>query len=429
MNDKVKVTLCSGKGGDGAIAFRREKCVEAGGPYGGNGGKGGSIYLLADNGINSLSEYRFGKTIRANDGENGLSKLCYGKDAKDIILHVPLGTVIEDENGEMLADLYRDGDKYLAVKGGRGGRGNACFKSSVKRTPNIAENGMPGQEKVFYFELKLIADVGLVGFPNAGKSTFLASTTRAHPAIADYPFTTLEPQLGVCYYKPDKSFVIADIPGLIEGASQGRGLGFSFLRHIERCRVLLHIIDLSNGRDPYQDFLAINHELFTYKPDLEKRTMVVALNKCDLVKDDSLIEKFKKQIGDKYPVFIISAKDKEGLEPLIRKLYGLVSTSKVEEKKQSLNPMDEEEKVYKADKHDNGVKPQFQIVKREDGYYEIVGERVVRTKQLINLKTDEGIDRLSEYLDRIGVNDRLHDLGVKTGATIVLDGFEFEYYE
>lgn len=428
MNDKVKITLCSGKGGDGAIAFRREKCVEAGGPYGGNGGKGGSIYLKADEGMNSLSNYRFGKTFKAEEGEHGFSKLCFGKDAKDITLLVPVGTVVEDENGEMLADLYHDKDTYLAVKGGRGGRGNACFKSSVKRTPNIAENGMPGEEKVFYLELKLIADVGLVGFPNVGKSTFLAATTRAHPAIADYPFTTLEPQLGVCYYKPDKTFVIADIPGLIEGASQGKGLGFSFLRHIERCRVLLHIIDTSRDSDPLADFNTINKELFDYKPELAKRKMVIALNKIDLVKDPAKIEKFKKEIGDKYPLFEISAKDKDGLNPLIRKLYELVDDSKKNDK--NLNqPADNEEKVYKASSLDNGTTPLYKIVKREDGYYEILGERVVRTKKLINLKTDEGIDRLSEYLDRIGVNDRLKELGVKTGSTIVLDGFEFEYYE
>lgn len=428
MNDKVKITLCSGKGGDGAIAFRREKCVEAGGPYGGNGGKGGSIYLKADEGMNSLSNYRFGKTFKAEEGEHGFSKFCFGKDAKDITLLVPVGTVVEDENGEMLADLYHDKDTYLAVKGGRGGRGNACFKSSVKRTPNIAENGMPGEEKVFYLELKLIADVGLVGFPNVGKSTFLAATTRAHPAIADYPFTTLEPQLGVCYYKPDKTFVIADIPGLIEGASQGKGLGFSFLRHIERCRVLLHIIDASRDSDPLADFNTINKELFDYKPELAKRKMVIALNKIDLVKDPAKIEKFKKEIGDKYPLFEISAKDKDGLNPLIRKLYELVDDSKKNDK--NLNqPADNEEKVYKASSLDNGTTPLYKIVKREDGYYEILGERVVRTKKLINLKTDEGIDRLSEYLDRIGVNDRLKELGVKTGSTIVLDGFEFEYYE
>jgi GTP-binding protein len=429
MNDKVKVTLASGKGGDGAIAFRREKCVEAGGPYGGNGGRGGSITIVADNGMNSLSDYRFGKTIRAQDGGNGLSKLCYGKDAPDITLRVPVGTVIEDTDGKVLADLYRHGDSFLAVKGGRGGRGNACFKSSVKRTPNIAENGFPGEEKSFYFELKLIADVGLVGYPNVGKSTFLAATTRAHPEIADYPFTTLEPQLGVCFLAPDKSFVIADIPGLIEGASQGRGLGFSFLRHIERCRVLLHLIDVSRDSDPYEDFKTINNELFTYKPDLLKRTMVIALNKIDTDVDPKKIAAFRKKVKGKYEVFEISAEKKTGLTPLLRRLYALVSEAKASDEKTLSQKEDGEEKVYTAKKTDTGKIPEYSVVKRADGRFEIIGERIVRTKRLINLKTDEGIDRLLGYLDGIGIDQRLSDAGAKTGDTVVLDGFEFDYYE
>jgi GTPase len=427
MNDKVKVTLVSGKGGDGAIAFRREKCVDKGGPYGGNGGRGGNISLVADPSCESLAEYRFGKTIRAQDGGDGLSKLCYGSDAPDILLHVPMGTVVEDTKGNLLADLYHAGDTFSAVKGGRGGRGNACFKSSVKRTPNVAENGMPGESKVFYFELKLLADVGLVGYPNVGKSTFLGATTRAHPAIADYAFTTLEPQLGVCYNKPDQSFVIADLPGLIEGASQGKGLGFSFLRHIERCRVLLHVLDVTKDGDLFQDFTAINKELFAYRADLALRPMVIALNKIDAEHDDKKIAAFKKKIGKKAEIFEISAEKGTGLKPLIQRLYTLVSQSKAQALKDK--PEDKEEKVYTPRSQDSGKIPEFTVVRRQDGVFALLGARIVRTKRLINLTTDEGIDKLSQYLDRIGVNDRLKKSGAKTGDTVDLDGFEFEYFE
>lgn len=329
MNDKVKVTLKSGKGGDGAIAYRREKSVEKGGPYGGNGGKGGSIYLVADNGIDTLANYRFGKTFFAQDGENGRTKLQYGRDGEDVYLHVPVGTVVEDLEGHILADLYHNGDTYLAAKGGRGGRGNATFKSPTHRTPNIAENGMPGETKELYFELKMLADVGLVGYPNAGKSTLLDAVTRAHPQIANYAFTTLEPQLGVCFVDPDKPFVIADLPGLIEGASDGKGLGFTFLRHIERCMVLLHVIDLSSDMDPFTSFTNIQNELYNYSELMKKKAVVIALNKTDLVKDKAKIEEFKAKVAP-IRVFTISAKDNKGLSTLTKYLSKLVQDQKKE---------------------------------------------------------------------------------------------------
>ncbi len=428
MHDKVKITLMSGKGGDGAIAFRHEKSIENGGPYGGNGGKGGSISFIADNGIESLTEYRFGKLFRAQDGENGKTKLQYGKDAKDIVLHVPVGTVVQDENGRVLADLYHHGDTYLAVKGGRGGRGNATFKSPVRRTPNIAENGMPGEKKSFYLELKLIADVGLVGYPNVGKSTFLSSVTRANAQIGEYEFTTLEPQLGVCFLDIDKSFILADLPGLIEGASSGRGLGYQFLRHIERCRVLLHIVDLTRSEDPYEDFLSINKELYSYRPELLERKMIVALNKCDAEIPQEKIDEFKEKLHGQYEVFEISAKEKVNLSKLLKRLYQLVLESKEEERKM-IKKDGGEERVYTARNSDNGKIPEFQVVRREDGYFEILGERVIRTKKLINIKTDEGMDKLLNYLDRIGIDEKLKEAGAKTGDTVVLDDFEFEYFE
>lgn len=428
MNDKVKVELVSGKGGDGAIAFRREKSVEKGGPYGGNGGKGGSIYIVSDNGVESLQEYRFGKVVKAEPGENGKTKLQYGKDAKDITLYVPCGTLITDETGNQLADLIHHGDKYLAVKGGRGGRGNATFKSPIRRTPNIAENGMPGEDKIFYFELKLLADVGLVGYPNVGKSTLLSKVTRASAQVGDYAFTTLEPQLGVCFVEMDKSFVLADLPGLIDGASEGKGLGFTFLRHIERCRVLLHVIDITREEDPYQGFLAINQELYKYSEKLKNRPMVVAINKTDEKGYEDKIRDLKEKLSKDHKVFCISAKDEKGLKSLMRTLYSMVCKAKEEEKKKT-SSSDDEEVVYSARNLDNGKKPIYQVVKREDGYFEILGERVVRTKRLINLKTDEGIDRLLSYLNSIEIDEALKNAGAKNGDTVVLDDYEFEYFE
>lgn len=426
MHDKVKVTLVSGKGGDGAIAFRREKSIEYGGPYGGNGGKGGSIYIVADNGIDTLSAYRFGKTFRAQDGENGKTKLQYGRDGKDVTLYVPVGTVVEDVEGNKLADLYRHGDRYLAVKGGRGGRGNAAFKSPIRRTPNVAENGMPAEAKEFYFELKLIADVGIVGLPNAGKSTFLTAISNARPAIGDYPFTTLEPMLGV-YQSEDENLVFADIPGLIEGASEGRGLGITFLRHVERCKFLLHLIDASSDSDLYENYQLINKELFAYSKNLRDKKMIVALNKVDLVEDESKIKEFQAKLAPQ-KVYVISAKNAEGTKRLCEDLLKTYRKIKSEER-QNIKKEDEEEKVYTARNDDSGKVPVYQVVKRKDGSFEIVGERVIRTKKLINTKTDEGIDRLLSYLDRIGIDEKLKEAGAKSGDTIVLDDFEFEYFE
>lgn len=429
MNDKVKITLKSGKGGDGAIAFRHEKSIEKGGPYGGNGGKGGSIYFVSDEGINSLANYRFGKTFFAEDGSNGKSKLCYGKDGKDLYLHVPVGTVVKDVNNKILFDLDKKDMTYLAVKGGRGGRGNATFKSSTRRTPNIAENGLPGVEKIFILELKLIADVGLVGFPNAGKSTILSVLTRAHPEIGPYPFTTITPSVGVCYQDIDKHFVLADIPGLIEGASSGKGLGFEFLRHIERCKILLHVIDIKNSKDPLSDFKLINDELITYNKLLENKKMIVCLNKADSKDEKEKAIKYKEKFEDLgYKCFIISAKEEKGLSPLVKELYKEVNKFD-SEKKVTINNNSKEEVVYSARNLDNSKIPVYNVVKRDDGYFEIIGERVVRTKKLINIKTDEGMSKLLTYLERIGIEEKLKEAGAKNGDTILLDDFEFEYYE
>ena len=422
MNDKVKITLISGKGGDGAISFRREKSVDRGGPFGGNGGKGGSIYFVASTSVDTLKDYRFGRVIKGNDGQNGKTKLQYGKDGKDIFLLVPCGTVVLDSKNNILADLVNENDSYLALKGGRGGRGNAAFKSSKRKTPNFAENGMPAVKKDFYLELKLLAEVGLVGLPNAGKSTFLDATTNASPKIADYPFTTIEPMTGVCFTS-DGFFVLGDIPGLIEGASVGKGLGFRFLRHIERCLVLVHIIDITS-KNLIKDFELINNEIYSYKPELISLPMIICLNKIDEKYDKKKVEKFKEKFSS-YPIYEISTLNKTNLKPVINKLYSLVKKERTKLQKNTTNV----EVTYSPKKENISKIPEFEIIKIDDYNYEIKGERVIRTKKLINLKTEEGIDRLIMYLDKIGLNDRLKDMKVKNGSTIKIDDFEFEYFE
>ena len=422
MNDKVKITLIGGKGGDGAISFRREKNVDRGGPFGGNGGKGGSIFFVASSSVNTLKQYRFGCTIKGNDGQNGGTKVHYGKDGKDTFLQVPCGTVVLDEKNTILADLINEGDTYLAVKGSRGGRGNAAFKNSRRKTPNFAENGMPAIKKVFYLELKLLAEVGLIGFPNSGKSTFLAATTNAKPKIANYPFTTIEPMTGVCFVD-DEFFILGDIPGLIEGASKGKGLGFRFLRHIERCLVLLHIIDITS-KDLKKSFEKINSEIFSYKPELSALPMVICLNKNDLNYDKKSVENFKRTYSN-YPIFEISTLKKTNLIPVTKKLLSIVK--KEREKIKELSTKDEI--VYTVKKETVSKIPELNIIKHSDNYYEVTGDRIIRTKKLISLKTEEGIERLIMYLDKIGLNDKLKEMGVQNGSTILIDDFEFEYFE
>lgn len=423
FHDRVKITLQSGKGGNGAISFRHEKYIEFGGPNGGNGGKGGSIYAIATKNSSSLINYRFGKKIVANDGENGKAKLMYGKDAEDIYLQVPVGTVVLDENMKVLADLKNENDTYLCVKGGRGGRGNNCFKTSTNRAPKVAENGTPGQTKTFYFELKLLADVGLVGLPSVGKSTFLSVVSNAKPKIAEYEFTTLEPMLGTVKLDEERNFVIADLPGLIEGASKGRGLGFQFLRHIERCKVILHIVDVSRDTDPYESFEKINKELEEYNLNLLSRKMVVALNKIDSVYDETKIEEFKKKLGDKYKIFEISTLNKKGLDPLLNELYRDVQEAQ-DISMYSKAQENEDDVILKVKKEDEEI---FHIEVDKYGHYHILGDRVVQTYRRINITTYQGLMKLISYLDRIGVDKKLHEMGCKDGATVILDDFEFEF--
>lgn len=421
--DRAKLTVKSGKGGDGAIAFHHEKFVEKGGPSGGNGGRGGSIYFKASNNSSTLINYRHAKKVVAKDGEKGMAKKMYGAGSEDIYLEVPVGTVIfEEPNHTFLADMDYEGKTFLCVEGGRGGRGNACFATSRNRCPRVAENGLPGKEKVLTLELKLLADVGLVGLPSVGKSTLLSVVSSAKPEIADYPFTTIVPNLGVVKTN-DSSFVMADLPGLIEGASQGKGLGLTFLRHVERCRVLIHVLDIEH-ENPLDDFVKINKELGEYGFNLLKRPMLVAINK---VEDDDTLQKaniIKQELEDQgYKVFLISSILHENIDELINEANRLLLTAPsfpLYENK------DEEVKVYNALEE---AKKQYEIVRTGAHSYQIRGERIERTYSLINLSTDEGISKLLSILRNLGIDETLREMGLEDGDTVTLCDFEFEYFK
>lgn len=422
--DRAKLTVKSGKGGDGAIAFHHEKFVERGGPSGGNGGRGGSIYFVTSKHTSTLINYRHAKKIVASDGQNGMAKKMYGAKGEDIYLELPLGTVVYQEPGHhFIVDMKDENQTFLICKGGRGGRGNACFASSRNRTPRVAENGLPGEEKVLTLELKLIADVGLVGMPSVGKSTFLNVVSSARPEIGDYPFTTLIPSLGVVNLDQDNSFVCADIPGLIKGASIGKGLGLAFLRHIERCKVLLHILDMER-EDPLSDFEVIMEELKSYSEHLLSRPMVVCLNKTE---DDELMDKAKnieKVLTERgYKVFIVSLILNENVKPMLYYLSSLVKETKeiplYENKVETV-------KVFDATKE---IEKEFEIEKTSPHSFRIYGPRIERTYSLINLSTNEGVMKLISILHKVGVDDALKNLGAVDGDTVTLMDFEFEYFE
>lgn len=420
--DRAIVEVRSGKGGDGMIAFLHEKYMPKGGPSGGNGGRGGSIYFRASSSINNLFNFRHSKVFIAEDGGKGLTKNKYGRAAEDVIIDVPLGTVVYLESDHsFITDLSEEGKIVMVAKGGRGGRGNAAFKSDKNRVPKIAENGLPGETKRLILELKLLADVGLVGLPNAGKSTLLSVITRANPLIADYPFTTIEPNLGVVNVKNFNSFVIADLPGLIEGAHEGRGLGLTFLRHIERCRLIVHLVSMES-ENPYEDFRVIQNEIKSYGMGLEKRPVLVVASKMDTLEDEAKFKEFKKKV--KVEVLPISSLTHEGLELLIEKMYEILENTP------KFPLMDEESnervRIIDARKEE---KPIFTVVREKDHVFRLVGDSIERTYSLINISTDEGLMRLINYLRKIGVEEELRKAGAESGDSVFLCDFEFEYLE
>lgn len=424
FTDYAKIIIKSGNGGNGAVSFRREKYVAAGGPDGGDGGRGGSIYFIVDPDSNTLVDFRFKKKFKAENGKNGEGARRYGKSGEDLYVKVPIGTLIKDaETGKIIADLSHKGQKELILPGGRGGKGNSHFATSTRQAPRFSQDGEKGIEKEVILELKLLADVGLIGFPNVGKSTFLSKTTSATPKIADYHFTTLEPNLGVVKNDYGESFVIADIPGIIEGASNGTGLGLQFLRHIERTRLLLHVIDVSGieGRNPVDDFKTINEELKSYSEKLSKRKQIIVANKIDSMQDENLyndLEKLAKE--NNIEIFKISAVTGEGISELLKRVSQVLK----ELPKEELYDEVEDKKVYTLQEEQEGY-----TIKKEDGIFVVDGPAVDRVMRRVNLEDNESMYYFQKCLDSLGVNQKLKEAGVQEGDTVNICGWELEWYD
>lgn len=420
--DRVKIYVQAGTGGNGTVAFRREAHVPKGGPSGGDGGRGGSVIFVATNSLSTLLDLRYYREYKAQNGEKGHAKKMHGADADDLVIRVPVGTcVYDDDTGNIIADLTKDGQRAVIAKGGRGGRGNARFASSRNPAPKICENGEPGEKFNLRVELKLLADVGLVGFPSVGKSTLLSVVSKARPQIADYHFTTIVPNLGVVQVKDGRSFVMADLPGLIEGASQGKGLGHQFLRHIERCRVIIHIIDMSGseGRDPYEDYVTINKELGEYEYRLLERPQIIVANKMDGDEAEENLKKFKEKLGDQ-KVFPIIAPIHEGIDAVLYAVADALETAP-----DFFNQEEEQESVLYTYKEEE--KP-FTIHNKGNGVWEVTGKKVERLVQMASFTTDDGFQRFALQIRNMGIDDALREAGCEDGDTVRLYDFEFEFY-
>ncbi|AZV55737.1 GTPase ObgE [Clostridium sp. AWRP] len=419
--DTAKIFVTSGDGGDGSISFRREKYVAFGGPDGGDGGKGGDVILAADTESTTLLDFAYRKKYRAEKGENGSGSKCFGRNGKDLYIKVPMGTVVRDvKTNKIMADLAHPEDKCIVARGGRGGRGNVRFTTPVRQAPDFAEPGMPGEERYISLELKLLADVGLLGFPNVGKSTLLSIVTKATPKIANYHFTTLSPNLGVTNISGIKSFVIADIPGIIEGAAEGVGLGIEFLRHIQRTRLLIHVVDISGieGRDAFDDFTKINKELKKYDVKLWDKPQIIAANKSDMLYDNELFENFRKKVGklgyDK--VFKISAATGQGVKELMKEAARILSTIPVENIE-----INEEDKFVPEEK-----KFTYNIRKEENTFI-VEGSFVDRLLGSVNVNDPDELRYFYKVLKNKGVMQELMDMGIKDGDVVKLNDFEFDY--
>ncbi len=422
--DKAKIFIKAGDGGDGAVSFHREKYVAAGGPDGGDGGKGGDIVFIADKSLSNLINFKYKKKHEAGKGENGSKKNCSGKNAQDLIIKVPVGTVVKDlDSGRILADIS-DSEPVVIAKGGKGGRGNAHFATATRQIPKFAKPGFKGDSYNVQLELKLIADVGLVGFPNVGKSTLISVVSAAKPKIANYHFTTLTPVLGVVSMGDSESFVMADIPGLIEGASEGVGLGHEFLRHVERCRLIVHVVDVSGveGRDPKEDFLSINKELFNFSEELSRVSQIVAGNKCDMASDDQ-IDEFRSFVEDKGYVFVpISAVTTKGTKELCNAIW---------EKLKELPPVKryEAEPLTQAELEEKlTVNRDFKVTK-EDGIYFVEAEWLWDILRVANMDDYSSLQYFQRVLKSSGVIDKLVEMGIQEGDTVSIFDFEFDYME
>ena len=417
FTDYTKIIIKSGDGGNGAISFRREKYVAAGGPDGGDGGKGGDVYFKVDKDKNTLVDFRYNKKYKAQNGENGSGARCNGKYGEDIYIGVPIGTIIKDvETGKVVADLSRPDQVELVLRGGRGGKGNSHFATPTRQVPRFAQDGEKGEEKEIILELKLLADVGLLGFPNVGKSTFLSVVTSAKPKIANYEFTTLEPNLGVVKSKSGDSYVIADIPGIIEGASEGVGLGLKFLRHIERTRLLLHLIDVSgeSGRNPVEDFNTINEELKKYSEKLAKRKQIIVATKIDSIQDENLISELEKLAQKKnIKIFKISSVTGEGVDELLDYVSKTLPKEElIEYEDRIVYTLDEEEKF---------------TIENINGIFVVKGKDVESLMRRVNIADNESLYYFHKCLRDIGVDDKLRQMGVKPGDIVKILDYELEW--
>ncbi|HFU3722781.1 TPA: GTPase ObgE [Streptococcus suis] len=432
--DTAKIKVKAGKGGDGMVAFRREKYVPNGGPWGGDGGHGGNVIFVVDEGLRTLMDFRYNRSFKADDGEKGMTKGMHGRGAEDLIVRVPQGTTVRDaDTGKIITDLVENGQEFVIAHGGRGGRGNIRFATPKNPAPEISENGEPGEERNLELELKVLADVGLVGFPSVGKSTLLSVITAAKPKIGAYHFTTIVPNLGMVRTKSGESFAVADLPGLIEGASQGVGLGTQFLRHIERTRVILHVLDMSasEGRDPYDDYVAINNELETYNLRLMERPQIIVANKMDMPEAKEHLEEFKKKLAANYDefeelpqIFPISGIAHQGLENLLE------ATAELLENTPEFLLYDEddfqEEEAYYGFHPDE---PEFEISRADDASWILSGDKLEKLFTMTNFDRDESVMKFARQLRGMGVDEALRARGAKDGDIVRIGKFEFEFVD
>ena len=428
FTDRARIYVRSGKGGDGHVSFRREKFVPAGGPDGGDGGRGGDVVFVVDEGLNTLTDFRHAGKYKAQDGQEGQKRNCRGRDGEDIVIKVPEGTVIKEyHSGKVIADMSGENRRVVLLKGGRGGSGNQHYATSTMQAPKYAQPGQPARELELTLELKVIADVGLVGFPNVGKSTFLSRVSNARPKIADYPFTTLNPHLGVVDLEDARGFVVADIPGLIEGASEGIGLGHEFLRHIERTKVLIHIVDAAGieGRDPVADIYAINRELQNYQADLSRKPQVIAANKVDVIYDPEstnllrIKEEFEPQ---GIPVFPISAVSGQGVRELLYHVRGMLDN--LEEK-----PVVFEQEYLPEMHFPDSDEPYTVRYDEEEQEYVVEGPRIEKMLGYTNLESEKGFTFFQNFLKEAGILEKLEELGIREGDTVHMYGLSYDYFK
>lgn len=423
--DQVEIYLKAGNGGNGLVAYRREKYIPMGGPSGGDGGNGADIVFEVDEGLRTLMDFRYQRHFKAKPGVNGMNQNMHGKNSQALVLKVPPGTIVKrKDTGETLADLTKHGQSSVIAKGGRGGRGNSRFASARDSAPDYAENGEPGEEMDVVLELKLMADVGLVGFPSVGKSTFLSTVSKAKPKIGAYPFTTIKPNLGVVETGDGRSFVMADLPGLIEGAAEGTGLGHQFLRHVERTRVILHVIDISEmeGRDAVEDYKIIRRELEQYNTHLTERPEIIVLNKADLVNDQEVFDLFKSEVGEDKEIFPISAATHQNIDALLYRVADLLE----ETEEDIIVPEETDTRVvYKHEKDPDA----FTVTRDDDGAYVVSGSAIERLFKMTDFNRDAAVRRFARQMRSMGIDDALREKGIQAGDTVRILGGEFEFVE